>query len=251
MSTATEELLNRLPAGCQIPAHIAIIMDGNGRWAQQRGLDRLYGHMEGRKTTGRVVETCSDLGVRVLSLYAFSVENWRRPEDEVSGLMGLIEQALAGEIEDLVGTNIRFLASGRRNELPGSLQRTFNRAEELTRENSGMVLNLLVNYGGRAEIVDAAAALARRVRAGEMAPEDIDEAIFARHLYAPELPDPDLLLRPGGEMRVSNFLLWQIAYTEIVVMPVLWPDFTTEHLLWAIQEYNVRQRRYGRVPPDE
>ncbi len=191
------------------------------------------------------------MGVQALSLYAFSAENWARPGDEVSGLMTLIEQSLREELDDLIGGDIRFIASGRHGELPEFLQRTLAEAEARTVDNDGMVLNLLINYGGRAEIVDAVRALAGRVQDGELAPEDIDEAALRAHLYAPELPDPDLLLRPGGEMRVSNFLLWEIAYAEIVVMPVLWPDFTGDHLVEAIEEYNERQRRFGRVPDVE
>jgi undecaprenyl diphosphate synthase len=241
-------LLKQLPAHCEVPGHIAIVMDGNGRWAREHGLNRLAGHLEGRKATRRVVEACARLDVRVLSLYAFSAENWTRPENEVAGLMALIEGALAEELDELIGANICFRASGRREELPDSLQRTLAEAELRTRDNTGMVLNLLINYGGRAEIADAARALARRVEAGELSPDDIDEAAVAEHLYAPQLPDPDLLLRPGGEMRVSNFLLWEIAYAEIVVLPVLWPDFAAEHLITAIKAYNERQRRFGGVP---
>ncbi len=231
-----------------MPAHIAIIMDGNGRWAEQRGLSRLEGHIEGCKATRSVVKACVGLGVQVLSLYAFSAENWGRASDEVNGLMHLIEDALCEELDDLIGADIRFLASGRCCELPESLQRMLVGAEKRTADEDGMVLNLLINYGGRAEIVDATRALAYRVQAGEIAPEDITEQLLRECLYAPGLPDPDLLLRPGGEMRVSNFLLWEIAYAEIVVMPVLWPDFDGGHLIEAIVEYNARQRRFGGVP---
>lgn len=237
-------------ADLQIPQHIAIIMDGNGRWATQRGLPRMQGHLEGHKATHRVVEACSELGVGVLSIYAFSVENWQRPAAEVTGLMRLIEQALREELDDLHRNNIRFIASGRLSELPASLQRLIVEAQERTAENTGLVLNLLVNYGGRAEIADAAQTLARRVKAGEIDPDQITEELMGQHLYAPQLPDPDMLLRPGGEMRMSNFLLWEIAYSEIVVMPVLWPDFTKEHLIEAIREYNRRQRRFGGVTTD-
>ncbi len=248
MAQSTSDLRERLPADCQVPAHIAIIMDGNGRWAQEHGLSRLEGHLAGREATHRVVQACDELGVQVLSLYAFSAENWGRPGDEVSGLMSLIEDALAQELDDLVGAGIRFIASGRRDELPVALRQILARAEARTADDDGMVLNLLINYGGRAEIVDATRALAYRVQAGEIAPEDITEQLLRECLYAPGLPDPDLLLRPGGEMRVSNFLLWEIAYAEIVVTPVLWPDFDGGHLIEAIVEYNARQRRFGGVP---
>ena len=247
LSESTSNLRNRLPADCQVPAHIAIIMDGNGRWAQQHGLSRLEGHFEGCKASRRAIQACSELGVAALSLYAFSAENWARPGDEVSGLMTLIESAMRDDLDDLIGADVRFIASGRREELPEPLQHVLAEAEERTAKDTGMVLNLLVNYGGRAELVDAARGLASRVQAGEIGPDDIDEAAVAAHLYAPQLPDPDLLVRPGGEMRVSNFLLWEIAYAEIVVMPVLWPDFTADHLIEAIVEYNARQRRFGRV----
>jgi len=237
--------------GLEVPRHIAIVMDGNGRWAAQRGLPRMQGHLEGRKATRRAVAACGDLGVEVLSIYAFSAENWQRPAEEIEGLMGLIEQAMREELDDLGRNNVRFIASGRLHELPSSLQQALAETQTRTADNSGLVLNLLVNYGGRAEITDAARALARKVKTGEIAPEQITEDLLAQHLYAPGLSDPDLLLRPGGEMRVSNFLLWEIAYSEIVVMPVLWPDFTKQHLIEAIQEYNRRQRRFGRAPNDD
>ncbi len=226
-------------------------MDGNGRWAEQRGLNRIEGHFEGRKAARRVVEACGELGIPVLSLYAFSVQNWQRPGPEVEGLIGLIETALREELDALVTNDVRFIASGRRAELPESLRRILDEVEEDTADNQGLILNLLVNYGGRTEIIDAARALAQEVAAGDISPADIDEQLFAEHLYAPELPDPDLIIRPGGEMRLSNFLLWEIAYAELVVMPVLWPDFTAAHLIAAIKEYNTRQRRFGRVPASD
>lgn len=233
--------------GLEIPRHIAIVMDGNGRWAAQRGLPRMQGHFAGHKATRRAVEACAEVGVEVLSIYAFSVENWQRPAAEVEGLMELIEQAMREELDDLDRNNVRFIASGRLHELPPSLQQALAEAEARTANNTGLVLNLLVNYGGRAEIADAAQALAQKVKTGEIDPAEITEDVLGQYLYAPQLPDPDLLLRPGGEKRVSNFLLWEIAYAEIIVMPVLWPDFTKEHLIEAIREYNRRQRRFGRV----
>jgi len=242
------DLTNKLPADCDVPAHIAIIMDGNGRWAEQHGLSRLDGHLEGRNAARRVIEACGELGVQVLSLYAFSAQNWQRPVPEVEGLMELIEVALREELQAAVAGDIRFIASGRRAGLPGSLRRVLDEVEEDTAGNEGLVLNLLINYGGRAEIIDATRALAHQVDAGDLSPADINEQLFADHLYAPDLPDPDLIIRPGGERRLSNFLLWEIAYAELVVMPVLWPDFTAAHLIDAIKEYNTRQRRFGRVP---
>jgi len=248
LSEPVTDLTNELPADCEVPAHIAIIMDGNGRWAEHHGLSRMDGHLEGRNAARRVIEACTKLDVEVLSLYTFSAQNWQRPIPEVEGLMELIEVALREELQAAVAGDIRFIASGRRAGLPGSLRRVLDEVEEDTAGNQGLILNLLVNYGGRAEIIDATRALAQQVEAGDISPADIDEQLFADHLYAPDLPDPDLIIRPGGEMRVSNFLLWEIAYAEMVVMPVLWPDFTAAHLLEAIEEYSSRQRRFGGVP---
>lgn len=236
--------------GLRLPQHLAVIMDGNGRWAQQRGLPRIQGHYEGRKATKRCVEACAQIGVPFLSVYAFSVENWRRPQNEVEALMQLIETALREEAAELHDRNIRLRASGRIHALPAGLRAAVAESEALTAGNTGMTLNLLVNYSGRAEIMDAARALAEDVARGDLAGEAIDEARFTSALYSPDLPDPDLLVRPGGEHRVSNFLLWQIAYAEIVVLPVLWPDFDREHLVEAIVEFNHRSRRFGGVPSD-
>jgi undecaprenyl diphosphate synthase len=230
-----------------IPAHIAIVMDGNGRWATQRGLPRFAGHIEGRKATKRAVTACTDLGVTALSLYAFSTENWSRPEDEVSGLMQLIEGALREELRELHEKNVRVQASGRMTELPDSMRRVFDESREMTAANTGLALNICVNYGGRAEIVDAARALAAAVQRGELQPEDIDEARFRAALYAPGLPDVELFIRPGRELRVSNFLLWEIAYAEFVIMDVLWPDFGEEHILEALRAFSQRERRFGAV----
>lgn len=235
--------------GLTIPRHIAIVMDGNGRWAQRRGLPRLHGHLEGSKATKRAADACNDIGVGVLSVYAFSVENWRRPTEEVEGLMAIIERAMRTEVEELHEKNCRFRASGRLHELPESLQRAFAESRELTAGNTGMVLNVLANYGGRAEIVDTARRLAQMAQEGRLDPASIDEDRFSESMYFPDLPDPDLVLRPGGEFRLSNFLLWELAYSEVVVLPVLWPDFSGEHLVQAIIEYNRRQRRFGAVPP--
>ena len=222
-------------------------MDGNGRWAHQRGLPRLQGHYEGRKATRRVVEACVDWEIGALSVYAFSVENWRRPLEEVEGLLELMAAALEEELADLCRNDVRVVASGRLGELPEELQQVLARARRRTTGNQGLVLNLLINYGGRAEIADAARGFARRVQAGELSAEDLTEQAFQEYLYAPELPDPDLVIRPGGEQRISNFLLWEIAYSELVYQDVLWPDYGEEHLLEAIREYNRRQRRFGGV----
>ena len=234
-----------------LPRHIAVIMDGNGRWAQQRGLPRLQGHYEGRKATKRVVEACVDWKIGALSVYAFSVENWRRPLEEVEGLLELMSTALEEELTDLGRNDVRVVVSGRLGELPERLQEVIARARRDTAHNGGLVLNLLINYGGRAEIADAARAFARRVSAGEVAPEALTEESLREYLYVPELPDPDLVIRPGGEQRVSNFLLWELAYSELIYQDVLWPDYTEEHLLAAIREYTHRQRRYGGVVDTE
>ncbi len=234
-------------AGLALPAHLAIVMDGNGRWARQRGLPRLAGHLEGRRATKRIVQACNDLGLQALSLYTFSTENWTRPQDEVSGLMELIEQALREELRELCENNVTLRVSGRLAELSPSMQEIFREAIAATADNTGMVLNLCINYGGRAELVDAARQLVADVQGGRLRVDEIDEAQLRARLYAPELPDVELLLRPGGEMRISNYLLWEIAYAEMVVLDVLWPDFTVEHLLEGIRQFNRRERRFGGV----
>lgn len=245
------EYLRQRVSGLRLPRHIAIVMDGNGRWAEQRGLPRVQGHFEGRKATKRTVRACAAIGIEVLSLYAFSVENWQRPPEEVNAILRLIATALEEELDELDANNVRFRASGRLHEIPEYLRQALRRGEERTADNTGLILNLCVNYGGRAEIVDAARAIAAKAAAGQLDPQTIDEATFSRHLYQPDLPDPDLLLRPGGETRVSNFLLWQIAYSEVIILPVLWPDFREEHLADALVEYSRRQRRFGRVAAAE
>jgi undecaprenyl diphosphate synthase len=231
--------------GLMVPKHIAIIMDGNGRWAEQRGLPRLAGHVAGREATRRVVEACRDYQIGALSIYAFSIENWRRPLEEVQGLMELIETALTEELDDLHRNNVRVVASGRLGELPDGLQTILQQARQETADNTGLVLNMLIDYGGRAEIVDAARRFAERVQAGEADPANLNEETFVQGLYCPDLPEPDLVIRPGGEKRISNFLLWEIAYAELVFMDVLWPDFDEPHLLEAIQEFSRRARRFG------
>lgn len=231
----------------RLPQHIAIIMDGNGRWAVQRGLPRLVGHRQGYRTVRRVVKDCADLGVKMVTLYTFSTENWRRPQDETSGLMALIEEAARQELRQMYINGIQVRVIGRMHELPASLQEELQRGMEITAQNNRLVLNLAINYGGRAEIVDAVRAIAQRVKQGEIRPEEIDEPTIRVHLYAPDMPDPDLLIRTAGEMRVSNFLVWQTAYSELWVTPTLWPDFRTEHLLEAILSYQQRVRKFGGI----
>lgn len=237
--------------GLVMPAHMAIVMDGNGRWARRRGLPRIAGHYEGRRATKRVVEACKDLGVGALSLYAFSTENWGRPQDEVSGLMELIEHALAEELQELTEVNVRLRASGRLQQLPLSMQQVLTESIAATAGNTGLILNLCVNYGGRAEIIDAVRKVSAQAVAGEVSIDEIDFPQMQAALYQPDLPDVELFLRPGREMRVSNFLLWQIAYAEMVIMDVLWPDFAEEHLLEALRVFSSRQRRFGQVVEEE
>lgn len=229
----------------KVPVHVAIIMDGNGRWAKKRSLPRIAGHRAGVKSVKRAVEAAKDLGVKYLTVYAFSLENWRRPEEEVRGLMKLLVETVRGELEELNKQGIKLNALGRWRDLPPEIVREIEDSLEQTAENTEGTLNLAVNYGGRAEIVDAAKRLAVEAAAGSIMPDDIDEAIFAARMYAPDIPDPDLFIRTSGEMRISNFLLWEIAYTELWVTPVLWPDFNKTDFYEAVYEFQQRKRRFG------
>jgi undecaprenyl diphosphate synthase len=229
----------------QLPAHVAIIMDGNGRWAAQRHLPRVEGHRAGIESVRDVVETSARLGIEVLTLYAFSIENWKRPRTEVNTLMTLLKRYLRLELETLLRNNIRFQVIGRQEELPPDVQDELAAGVRHTASNTGMRFNIALNYGGRAEIVDAA----RRAIAAGLKPDDLDERRFGEFLYTAGQPDPDLLIRTSGEMRVSNFLLWQIAYAEIWVTDTLWPDFRCRHLLESILAYQKRDRRYGGIKP--
>lgn len=229
----------------RIPAHVAIIMDGNGRWARARDKDRLFGHWQGYATLKDVVYAADEMGVRYLTVYGFSSENWRRPREEVGGLMELMLSAMRAEIEELMEAGIRVRVSGRLHELPEELRDEFQSAIERTKDNTRLTFNLAINYGGRAEIVDAVKAIAERIAAGETAPEDVSEELIARHLYWPDIPDPDLLIRTAGEMRLSNFLLWETAYAEIWITQTLWPDFDRSHLLAAVSDFQKRTRKFG------
>jgi undecaprenyl diphosphate synthase len=229
----------------RLPAHVAIIMDGNGRWAAQRHLPRVEGHRAGIDAVRDTVETAARLGIRVLTLYAFSVENWKRPPAEVSTLMMLLKRYLRSELKTLLTNDIRFRVIGRMEELATDIQDELRTAIERTADGPGMLFNIALNYGGRAEIVDAA----RRAIAAGTRPEELDEERFAGLLYTAGQPDPDLLIRTSGEMRVSNFLLWQIAYAEIYVTETLWPDFRRRHLFEAVLAYQKRERRYGGISP--
>ena len=233
------------------PRHVAVIMDGNGRWAQERGLSRVEGHREGRNAARRFVRAADARGIECVSLYAFSTENWSRPITEVDALMTLIETALIAELAELCEHDARLVWSGRREGLPDTLLEALELAMKTTANNPGLVLNLCVNYGGQAEIADAAQGIARRVQAGELAVDDIGPETVEQHLYVPSLPPVDLLIRPGGDLRISNFLLWQIAYAEIYVMQEYWPAFQPEHLDAAIADYQRRQRRFGGLVLDE
>lgn len=236
----------------RIPRHIAIIMDGNGRWAQARGFPRIFGHRNGARVVREVVDQAGRLGVEALTLYSFSMENWKRPAEEIEALMSLCLTYLDGEREAMVREGIRFKVIGRREGLPAPVVQAIERAECLTRANEGPVLCLAINYGSRAELTDAARAIARDIAAGTLSPDSVDERAIASRLYTAdlgELADPDLLIRTAGEMRVSNFLLWQISYAELHVTDVLWPDFAAADLRAAIRDYASRNRRFGGLEP--
>jgi undecaprenyl diphosphate synthase len=252
-----EQLLASIPSGHpdetlarqvnfeRLPAHVAIIMDGNGRWAAQRHLPRVEGHRAGIDAVRDTVETAARLGIQVLTLYAFSIENWKRPAAEISTLMVLLKRYLRSELNTLLRNEIRFRVLGRMEDLAPDIQDELRTATERTSKNTGMIFNIALNYGGRAEIVDAAR---RAIEAG-VRPAELTEERFSEFLYTAGQPDPDLLIRTSGEMRVSNYLLWQIAYAEIYVTDTLWPDFRRTHLLEAVLAYEKRERRYGGISP--
>jgi len=241
------ELENLKIKGVHFPQHIAIIMDGNGRWAKKRGLPRVAGHNEGIKSVRTVVEACGDLGIKVLTLYTFSKENWLRPRQEVSTLMKLLVSTLRKEIDELQEKNVQLRAIGNIEDLPEPAYRELLFGIERTKHNTGLILNLALSYSGRQEIVDAVREMAQKVKAGIIQPEEIGERIFASHLHTYDLPDPDLLIRTSGESRISNFLLWQLAYTEIYVTKTFWPDFHKDELYDALLNFLSRERRFGRV----
>jgi undecaprenyl diphosphate synthase len=227
------------------PRHIAIIMDGNGRWAQARGLPRIAGHRRGAEAVRRTLTAASELGIPYLTLFGFSSENWKRPLAEVDDLMGLLRHYLRGEIAELHRNNVRLRVIGDRNRLASDIVTLIINAEALTHDNSGVNLTIALSYGGRAEIIAAMRAMAEKAAAGKLAPEAIDEAAVSRHLFTADIPDPDLLIRTSGEQRISNFLLWQCAYSELVFTKTLWPDFGRADLEEAIADYGCRERRYG------
>ncbi len=243
--SAEDDLAQRIDFS-RIPRHVAVIMDGNGRWAKERSLPRVEGHRAGAKSVREIVESCARTGVSVLTLYAFSRENWKRPAQEVRTLWKLLEEYLRKQDKVLVKNKFRLIVIGQREGLPQAVRRDIERVEALTRKNTRLTVVLALDYGGRAEIVDAAKKLLgeRSVR-----PEDLDEEAFARYLYTAGLPDPDLLIRTSGEYRVSNFLLWQIAYAEIWITKVYWPDFRKKDFLEALLDYQKRERRFGGIRP--
>lgn len=228
-----------------MPKHIAIIMDGNGRWAKKQGLPRTFGHQAGAEALRTIVKTCSQLGIQVLTAYAFSTENWKRPHEEVNFLMRLLSDYLDNEIDELNEKHVKIQFIGDLTELADQLQKKIIHAQTVTNKNNGLILNLAVNYGGRMEIIRSVQQIADKVRSGELESCAIDDKIITQHLYTTGLPDPDILIRPGGDFRISNFLLWQLAYTELWFTDICWPDFKPEHLIQAIQNYQQRERRFG------
>lgn len=228
-----------------IPQHIAIIMDGNGRWAKAQGKVRTFGHQAGAETLKTIVRAADKLGVKVISAYAFSTENWKRPVTEVSFIMELLSRYLTNEIDEFNENNVQVRFIGSREGLPEIVKQKMDHAIEATNDNTGIILNLAINYGGQAEILHAVRSIAAEAAAGKLAVEDIDNKVVEDHLYTQGLPAPDLLIRPGGDLRISNFLLWQIAYAEIWTTKTFWPDFTPDHLVEAILAFQGRERRFG------
>lgn len=231
----------------QIPKHIAIIMDGNGRWAKNRSLPRVAGHKEGMNVVKKITMAASDLGVEVLTLYAFSTENWKRPKNEVEFLMKLPEQFMGTFLPDLIKNNVRVQTIGRFDELPEHTKRAITKAKEETKNNTGLILNFALNYGSRDEMTEAVRLISTDVQQGKISSDDISDELFSSYLMTNHLPDPELLIRTSGEVRISNFMMWQISYSELWFTNILWPDFTKEHLFEAIYDYQQRHRRFGGI----
>jgi undecaprenyl diphosphate synthase len=229
----------------KLPRHIAIIMDGNGRWAEKRSLNRIAGHRTGIKKAKEVIRSCREIGIEVLTLYAFSTENWKRPQREIKALMALLKRFLRAEGKDLIENNIRLNTIGNIVDLPKDVSQVLQEVMKKTKRNTGMVLNAALSYSGRDEIIQAVKKIIGHVQQGEMTTKQINEEVFSQYLFTSGLPDPDLLIRTSGELRISNFLLWQMAYTEIYVTDILWPDFNKNNLIDAIADYQKRERRYG------
>jgi len=230
-----------------LPVHLGVIMDGNGRWAKRRGLPRLAGHRAGMRSVKQIVNSCGEIGVKYLTLYAFSVENWLRPKAEVTGLMRILREYLLKEIDELDTKGVRITATGRIEDLEKTALQILRDCIKRTQHNKGLVLNLALSYGGKAELTDAVRSIAREVKNGHLNPDKIDEPLISKYLYHPEIPDPDLIIRTSGEHRLSNFMIWQGAYAEFYTTEVLWPDFGKEDLVQALVEYQSRERRFGRV----
>ena len=240
-------LKQRVLAGTSIPRHVAIIMDGNGRWAKARGLPRVAGHREGVNSVREIVRLCPEIGVDILTLYTFSQENWKRPALEISALMQLLVRTIRQELKDLMRNDVRICVLGRLSDLPNDARMALDEAIEKSRHNTGLQLNLALSYSGREEIVHAVRTLARKVQNGELQPNDIDETQVSESLYTVGIPEPDMLIRTGGMIRLSNFLLWQCAYTEIHISAVYWPEFRDEQFLDALLDFQQRERRFGKV----
>ena len=247
MNAKLKKLHKKLIDSGKLPSHIAIIMDGNGRWAKKRGLPRVAGHREGVNSVREIVEVCGELGIDYLTLYTFSTENWRRPQEEISALMQLLITTLRKEIDELNKNNVRLMTIGNMNKLPVDARDEILVGIEKTEPNSGLKLILALNYGGREEIIEAVKNIGEDVKNKKLKPENITEDIIEKHLYTSQIPDPDFLIRTSGELRISNFLLWQLAYTEIYVTKVLWPAFRRKHLYNALWDYISRERRFGKV----
>ena len=247
LSSADLKIIEEFKKRGDIPKHIAIIMDGNGRWARKRNLPRAVGHQRGIETVREMLQASSQLGVKFLTLYTFSTENWKRPQDEVTTLMRLIVKSLQNETDELNSNDIRLTVIGNIKSLPEVVQKELNEAIEKTKNNKKMVLNLALSYGGRWELIKAVKNIMTKFENGEITKEDVTEKLISENLDTKDMPDPDLLIRSGGEFRISNFLLWQIAYSEIFISDVLWPEFKCKHLLNAISDYQTRERRFGLV----
>ena len=250
VSTAPTALPKDLLPG-RMPSHVAVIMDGNGRWAKSRGLPRVMGHRKGVDTLKKLLRCCRDWGIDALTAYAFSTENWGRPTREVDFLMTLFERVLRQELKEMMEEDVRIQFVGNLGALPETLQKEIDRAVTQTQNNTGIRFSVATNYGGREEILQACRAIATQVKQGDIQPEDIDESLFSRHLYTCDVSDPDLLIRTSGEMRISNFLLWQLAYSEFYITDTLWPDFDTDEFHQAMKAFQMRDRRFGKVDDNE
>ena len=245
--TEDQKIQEQLKIKGNLPHHVAIIMDGNGRWARKRGLPRIAGHKQAIKSVRDIVEVCGQLDIDVLTLYTFSLENWQRPKTEVSALMHLLVKTIKKELEELIKNDVKLITIGHLEDLPDKTRKSMEFGIKRTENRGGLTLNLALSYGGRLEIVDAVKKIAEKVKTGELDPDQIDENLFSNHLYTKDLPDPDLVIRTSGESRISNFLLWQLAYTEMYITDVLWPDFRRNHLYEAIHSFQMRERRFGKV----